>query len=188
MGLYIEVPSESQLETRITYKHHTGNWYLYYYKPNKFWFVGSKVGKRSGWLYVQSEESTPVNVNKAWKFWNDSTKEWLTDPNLFCIEAASTDAKGASGSSEQAAGQTRSARLRRDSGVPQLDSSEERDEEDACPLSQARMLFEETELEGSWFAAVYQLYSVEAAEFSEAAASVAKTDAAESKHRETIAT
>uniref|UniRef100_A0A7S3YJI1 Uncharacterized protein n=1 Tax=Lotharella globosa TaxID=91324 RepID=A0A7S3YJI1_9EUKA len=70
MGIYVEKP-ELGSGGYSAYKHITGDWYLYYFKSNKFWFVGSRIGKRSGWLYVQSEEQYPDNISKPWRyFWS----------------------------------------------------------------------------------------------------------------------
>mmetsp|Transcript_21332 Transcript_21332/g.52211 ORF Transcript_21332/g.52211 Transcript_21332/m.52211 type:complete len:361 (+) Transcript_21332:235-1317(+) len=90
MGTYIEQPSMAK-DGYSCYKHIKGDWYLYYYKENKFWFVGSRVGKRSGWLYVQSEEKFPDKISKSWRFWDDSEKKWLTDKSIFCVHVLESE-------------------------------------------------------------------------------------------------
>uniref|UniRef100_A0A7S0CQ00 Uncharacterized protein n=1 Tax=Amorphochlora amoebiformis TaxID=1561963 RepID=A0A7S0CQ00_9EUKA len=154
MGLYIEQPELVDDDGYPVYKHQ-GGWFLYYYKPNKFWFVGSRVGKRSGWLYVQSDEKCPDRVKGSWRYWDDSEKKWLMDRNVYCEHVT----------------QAESSRLSKEASVPQTPGSEEEDKKhkDTRParrnqprkgdLQRApKSIFVGSQLENTWFSALYDLY------------------------------
>lgn len=154
MGTYIEQPELSK-DGYSAYKHIEGDWYLYYYKPNRFWFVGSRIGKRSGWLYVQSEERYPDRVNKNWRYWDDGEKKWLTDSNIVCQHIMAAEARTSKASREpRRESHMRSERKGR-SRVP-LDDSNVHVDDVQIPQES---VFTGSKLEDTWFSALYSLYS-----------------------------
>jgi len=124
----------------------------------RFWFVGSRIGKRSGWLYVQSDEKHPDRVNKSWRFWDDSEKKWLTDSNIYCVHVMHSEVNRApkvddNESSRGASESTRTSEKKRSSRSPLEDDLTNHD-----PKKQ-ESVFEGSQLEETWFSALYTLYS-----------------------------
>lgn len=142
MGVYEEVRVRDGYPI---YKHSKGGWYLYYYKKNNFWFVGSKVGKRSGWLYAESGERRPYRITATWRFWDDKTKAWAADDDILCVKTNPDDRGEEKGS-------------RSGSPAPNGHAPESKQEVVDDLAEDFDSIFNKTSLEGSWFAALFELY------------------------------
>eukprot|EP00467_Chlorarachnion_reptans_P016780 CAMPEP_0114494076 /NCGR_PEP_ID=MMETSP0109-20121206/4455_1 /TAXON_ID=29199 /ORGANISM="Chlorarachnion reptans, Strain CCCM449" /LENGTH=195 /DNA_ID=CAMNT_0001671081 /DNA_START=377 /DNA_END=964 /DNA_ORIENTATION=+ len=152
MGVYVEHP-EKAIEGYSAYKHMDGDWYLYYYKRNKFWFIGSRIGKRAGWLYVQSEEKYPDSITKPWRYWDDNGKKWLVDKKIACVHVIASEL-----TSSQA--KRKNVLVKSE---PQIDTTTLQAKRLPRRHSADDILhgdiFADSELKESWFAALFTLYS-----------------------------
>jgi len=160
MGIYEEMP-DSAIDGYTTYKHVTGDWYLYYYKQNKFWFIGSRIGKRSGWLYVQSEERYPDNVNKSWRYWDDAEKKWVLDSELYCVHVTESEGRQLAGKAAAAGGAASGSSKGKEKSKRDSKSHKKRPSHSGeVVMSLEDSIFAGSKLENTWFAALFQLYGM----------------------------
>mmetsp|Transcript_12911 Transcript_12911/g.19346 ORF Transcript_12911/g.19346 Transcript_12911/m.19346 type:complete len:397 (-) Transcript_12911:165-1355(-) len=157
MGLYIEEPERGS-DGYSAFRHIEGGWYMYYYQANKFWFVGSKIGRRSGWLYVQSDHKHPDEVNRSWRFWDDAEKKWIVDKDITCVHITQAQSKRDLAESLVTREHRAPSSLSVDS--EKRNSKKDTSSQEVKYASDSGDLFIGTSLEGTWFSALYELYLV----------------------------
>jgi len=86
MGLYRSVmPSaaaaggEDQPDRRLSYKHESENYFLYYSTEDDAWALGPTPGDSNVWVYTKNKAQSPDAIDSVWSYFDGDSEDWIED-------------------------------------------------------------------------------------------------------------